>query len=118
MKLEFDKTYFIHKVIFYNRLYNNWYDPSNWCVRNEANFKSCNDGNKNVDVSVYQGEAKQNSCGTLQITYGLEQSDQINSLICNTEGDTVKLSKTTGHLSVFEVAVAGKGMQLLISYTK
>ena len=118
MKLEFDKTYFIHKVIFYNRLYNNWYDPSNWCVRNEANFKSCNDGNKNVDVSVYQGEAKQNSCGTLQITYGLEQSDQINSLICNTEGDTVKLSKTTGYLSVFEVAVTGKSMQLLISYTK
>ena len=118
LKLEFGKTYFIHKVIFYNRFYNNWYDPSNWCVRSEANFKSCKDGNKNVDLSVYQGKAKQKSCGTLQITYGLKQSDQIHTLICNSEGDIVKLSKTTGHISVFEVAVVGKGMQLLLSYTK
>ena len=109
MKLEFDKTYFIHKVIFYNRFYNNWYDPSSWCVQGEANFKSCKDGNKNVDVSVYQGEVKQKSCGTLQITYGLEQSDQIYTLICNSEGDTVKLSKTLGHMVFYEVAVIEKG---------
>ena len=83
-----------------------------------ANFKACVDNHNNVDVSVYQGEVKQNSCGTLQLTYGLEQSDQIYTLICNAEGDTVKLSKTTEYISVFEVVVVGKGMQLLLSYTK
>ena len=63
----------------------------------------------NVDVSVYQGDVKQKSCGTLQLTYGLEQSDQIYTLICNTEGDTVKLSKSTGDIVVCEVVVISTG---------
>ena len=106
LKLKLDRTYFIHEIVIYYRFHTNWYFPKDECF---TQFKSCVDSDNNVDVSVYQREVKQKSCGTLQITYGLEQSDQINSLICNTEGDTVKLSKTTGYLSVFEVAVAGKG---------
>ena len=61
---------------------------------------------------MYQGDVKQKSCGTLQLTYGLEQSDQIYTLICNTEGDTVKLSKSTGDIVVFEVVVISKGKYL------
>ena len=114
LKVEFGKTYFIHKVVIYYRFYNNWYDPSNWCVRSEDNFKACVNSHNNVYVLVYQGGVKQNSCGTLQLTYGLEQSDQIYTLVCNTEGDTVKLSKTTGVITVSEVAVAGKGT--LVTY--
>ncbi|KAL5264217.1 hypothetical protein ACHWQZ_G005337 [Mnemiopsis leidyi] len=106
LKLEFDKTYFIHKVVIYYRFYNNWYDPSVWCVQRVANFKSCVDSANNVDVSVYQGEVQQKSCGTLQLTYGLEQSDQIYTLLCNIKGDTVILSKNTGTIAVFEVAVS------------
>ena len=67
-----------------------------------------NDDN-NVDVSVYQGDAQKKSCGTLQLTYGLEQSDQIYTLICNTEGDTVKLSKDTGVTAVHEITVTNAG---------
>ena len=68
------------------------------------------DKDNNVDVSVYQGDVKQKSCGTLQLTYGLEQSDQIYTLLCNTEGDTVKLSKsTTGLIVVCEVVVTTTG---------
>ena len=63
------------------------------------------DLDNNVDVSVYQGEVKQKSCGTLQLTYGLEQSDQIYTLICNSNGDTVKLSKSTKTIAVSEVLV-------------
>ena len=63
------------------------------------------DADNNVDVSVYQGDVKQKSCGTLQLTYGLEQPDQIYTLICNTEGDTVKLSKSTGNIAVNELVV-------------
>ena len=109
MKLEFSKTHFIQKVVIYYRFYTNWYDPDDWCVQGEARFKRCVDGQNNVDVSVYQGEVKQKSCGTLQLTYGLEQSNQIYELLCNTEGDNVKLSKTSGNIVVVEVAVTSTG---------
>ena len=67
-----------------------------------------------MDVSVYQGEVKQKSCGTLQLTTGLKQSDQIYTLLCNTEGDTVKLSKglsySYSYIAVCEVAVIKQGI--------
>ena len=114
MKLKFDKTYFIHKVVIYYIFYTNWYDHnSNWCARSEANFRTCVDGDTNVDVSVYQGEVKQKSCGTLQLTYGLEQSDQIYTLICKTKGDSVFLNKEASEglnlITVTEIAVTTTG---------
>ena len=109
LKLDFDRTYFIHKVLIYYRFYTNWYQPSQWCVSSEAKFRNCVNDHNNVDVSVYQGEVKQKSCGTLQLTYGLEQSNQIYALLCNTEGDNVKLSKTSGNIVVVEVAVTSTG---------
>ena len=109
LKLQSDKTYFIHKVVIYYRFYTDWYDNSWWCAQSVANFRACVDDDNNADVSVYQGEVQQKSCGTLQLTYELEQSDQIYTLLCNAEGDTVKLSKSTGRISVFEVAITGKG---------
>ena len=109
IKLEFGKTYFIHKVIIYRRFYINWYRPSDWCTQSESKFRQCVDAHNNVDVSVYKRDVLQKSCGTLELTYGLEQLDQIYTLLCNTKGDTVKLSKSTGHLAVTEVAVTGSG---------
>ena len=109
LELQFDKTYFINKIIIYYRFFTDWYYPNDWCVESVSNFKACVDNENNVDVSVYQGDVNQKSCGTLQLTYGLEQSDQIYTLICNTEGDTVKLSKDTGGILVFEVVVIGTG---------
>ena len=108
LKLQLEKSFFVHKVVIYWRFYTNWYH-SNWCTESEHNFKLCFDIESNVDVSVYQGEVKQKSCGTLQLTYGLEQSDQIYTLLCNTRGDTVKLSKDTGQIAVLEVAVTNTG---------
>ena len=105
IKLEFFETDFIHKVVIYYMFYTNWYNPSDWCAQSEARFRRCVDNENNVDVSVYQGDELRKSCGTLQLTYGLEQSDQIYTLICNTEGDTVKLSKDTGMIVLLEVAV-------------
>ena len=111
IKLEFDKTYFFYEVIIYYWFFTNWYKPTEWCVLSEANFRACVDTDKNVDVSVYKGTVQQKSCGKLQLTYGLEQSDQIYTLICKIEGDTVKLSKTIppGNIAVFEVVVTGTG---------
>ena len=109
LKIEFDKTYFINKAVLYYLFYTDWYNPSDWCAQSEANFRKCVDGDNNVDVSVYKGEVKQKSCGTLHLTDGLEQSDQIYSLICKSKGDTVKLSKSNGYITVADVAVTITG---------
>ena len=109
LKLTLSKIHLIQKVVIYNRFYTNWYDPSNHCVQSLDKFKGCVDKANNVDVSVHQGGTLQKSCGTLQLTYGLEQSDQIYTLICNTKGNEVKLSKHTGVISVFEVVLIGTG---------
>ena len=111
LKLEFEKTYLIHKVVIYYGFFTNWYHPSSGCAQSEDIFRGCVNGDNNVDVSVYQGDAKQKSCGTLQLTYGLEQSDQIYTLMCNTRGDTVKLSKQTGNIVVYEIAVTSSGLK-------
>jgi hypothetical protein len=117
MKIEFGKTCFIHKILVYTRFYTNWYYQNEDCAKSEAKFKTCVDNHNNVDVSVYQGDVKQKSCGTLQLTYGLEQSDQIYTLICNTEGDTVKLSKDKDNIVVCEVAVIGTGNDRIAGVT-
>ena len=110
LKLQFDEVHFVHKVVVYYRFYTHDYnDNSEGCMVSVDIFRSCVNGDNNVEVSVYQGEVKQKSCGTLQLTYGLEQSDQIYTLLCNTKGDTVKLSKSTGVIAVSEVVVTSTG---------
>ena len=111
LKLQFGRIFFIHKIVIHYMFYTNWYeyDLNNWCAQNEDRFRSCVNNETNVDVSVYQGEEKQKACGTLQLKYGLEQSDQIYTLICNTNGNSVKLSKNTGLIAVYEMIVMGTG---------
>ena len=103
IKIEFDKAYDIHKIIIYHMFYINWYDPHSWCVKDVAHFNYCIKAVNNVDVSVYQGDVHQKSCGTLQLTYGLDQSDQIYTMICFIEGDTVIFSKISGKIELWEV---------------
>ena len=71
------------------------------------NFNSCVDNINNADVSVYEGEVRQKSCGTLQLTYALDLTDQIYTIICKAEGDVVKFSKTTKTIVVLEVVLFG-----------
>ena len=114
LKLGFEKTKFIHEVIVHYRFYTNWYNQAEHCAKDEEKFRGCVANDNNVDVSVYQGEVKQKSCGTLQLTTDLEQSDQIYTLLCNAEGDTVKLSKSTATpIAVCEVVVTSTGNNLL-----
>ena len=112
LKLEFDRTYFIHQITIYQYFYTNWYDPDNWCVQSESNYHTCKDTQNHVDLAVYQGDELQATCGTLELTGGLEQTDQIYTFICSAEGDTVLLSKTDGAISVYEIVVTGRGMYL------
>ncbi|KAL5272643.1 hypothetical protein ACHWQZ_G000740 [Mnemiopsis leidyi] len=105
IKLHFDKSYFIQKIIIYYRFSTNWFASTYHCAVVQ-NFRDCVINDNNVDVSVYQGAVKQKSCGTLQLTYGLEQADQIYTLVCNAKGDTVKLSKSVhGFITLSEIVV-------------
>ena len=112
LMLQFDEIHFIHKVVFYYRFYTNWVvlNEEAWCTEEISNFKRCVDQNSDIDVSVYQGDVKQKSCGTLQLTYALEQSDQIYTLGCNVKGDSVEFIKTTeAAIMAFEIVVTGRG---------
>ena len=80
----------------------------------EARFRDCVDSDNNVDVSVFQGEVRQKSCGQLKLTYGLERSDQVYTLVCDSAGDTVKLEKTKGVIAVYEVVVVSSGTPLVL----
>ena len=104
LKLEFDKSYFINRVAVYFAFYTNWFF-NDFFTGGESDFKGLVDSSNNVDVSVYLGPVKRKSCGTLQLTYGLRQSDQIYTINCIVEGDTVKFSKTSGRIIIFEVVV-------------
>ena len=108
LEIEYGRTFFLREVIVYYWFYDKWFKPNNGCFKSVANFKACVDIHSDVDVSVYQGEVKQKSCGTLQLTYGLEQSDQIYTLVCNAVGDKVRFTKTTfDYLTLSEVVVSG-----------
>ena len=108
LKLEFEKSYLIEKIVIYCRFYAYWYDPDAWCMVSKSGFKECVDNSNNVDVSVYQGDVKQGSCGTLQLTYSRTQSKQIYTLVCNIRGDTVKLTKSAVNVNVAEIVVLQK----------
>ena len=110
LKVEFGEVKFIHKVTVYFRFYTHWYRPSNNCVRNVETFKECVDRENDVELLALQGETVSKVCGTFQRTYGPEQSDQMYTLVCNTEGDSIKLRKEGGRgLKILEVVVTGRG---------
>ena len=105
LKVEFGESHFIHKIVIYQVFYNADFYDYNWCAETMFNYITCKGGHSNVDVSVYQGEEHQKSCGTLQLTHGLELSDQTYTFFCDVEGDSIRLSKKSGHISIFEIVV-------------
>ena len=109
LKLEFDKEHLIHKVVIYFRFYTDWFRPDSNCLTDEDAWKKCVDNANNVDVSVYKDGILVESCGTLRLTYGLKQSDQIYTLVCNTEGNELLLSKTLSGIKIWEIVVIGTG---------
>ena len=108
LEIEYGKTFFLRKVIIHFSFFNNWFETTSYCSQSVANFKNCVDHHSDVDVSVYQGDVKQKSCGTFSPTYALDQSDQIYTLICNEVGDRVRFTKTTlNYINICEVVVSG-----------
>ena len=93
-----------------------YFESTNRILKNNPRihrFKICVDAETNVLVSVYQDSQKQKDCGTLQLSYGLEQSDQIYHIDCGAGGDMIKFSKDSGlgNLVVYEVVTVGPGKE-------
>ena len=109
-RIEFDGPQFVHKIKFYNKFFTNWFRQNNRCVKNDEEWKKCIDEDTNIDISVPQGNTETKYCGAIQLTYKLEQADQIYTLICNAVGDAVVLSKTNEELKIYEIVVIGKGL--------
>ena len=78
-------------------------------MQSESKYQGCKDNQNNVDIAVYQGDELQETCGTLQLTYGLDQADQIYTIICSTGGDTILFSKTSGYIVVYEMVATTTG---------
>ena len=111
LELKIDSISYIHRLVIYYKFYTNWFNPNDPCVQSENAFKTCVDDHNNVEVAVYHGELKKRSCGTLTLTEALNQSDQIYTLVCNANGDTVKFSKQSHYIVIVmaEVIILGTG---------
>ena len=107
MNFKLIETRLIYKIVIYQIFLTGWYHPTSWCAKSKANYEACKDKQGNVDVSVYQGEVQQKSCGTLSPTYGPEPSDQIYTFICSVEGAAVVVSKNKRTLRVDEIVIVG-----------
>ena len=112
-KVDYGKSHFIHKIVIYQVFWSDFYLNDNWCVKSPNNYASCKDSHRNVDVSVYLGEEHQKSCGTLQLTNELEQADQIYTFFCDVEGDSIRLSKKSEQISIYEIVVTSLQGEIL-----
>ena len=78
---------------------------------NIEKYRKCKTSHNNTEVSVYQGDVKQKSCGTLYTTFGLEQSDQIYLIKCNVHGNAIVLTKKpikdSSILPLWEIVIYG-----------
>ena len=77
IKLEFDKTYFVHKVIIHQNFYTDWFDPTQGCVADVAEYKACKNNNSGGTLAVYQGGELKKTCGTMTLSHGLTQAEQV-----------------------------------------
>ena len=69
----------------------------------------------NVNVKVYLGYVGQKSCGNLELSTKQSEEDQIYTVFCNVEGDSImliseeKISGLNKQIAVREVVITGKG---------
>ena len=106
MLMEFDTSYSVHSITIHQLFYTAWFD-SNACVKSEESYKECQDSQDNVEISIYENGVSKKSCDKLILDDGLEQEDQIYSVVCLEVGDSVKLTKDTGegYIRIYEIVI-------------
>ena len=122
LQLQLERVHFVHKVVIYGIFYTKWYNPTHWCIQSTYNFEKCIEFYTNVNVKVYLGYVEQKSCGNLELSTKQSEDDQIYTVFCNVEGDSIMLiseEKILGknqQIAVREVVITGKGICHLSIY--
>ena len=84
-------------MTIYYRFYTDWWADANigtgWCHKSVSNWNDCITEHSNVLVSVFSNGSSKKLCGTLHLSPGLTQNDQIYTILCHSEGDAVRLHK-------------------------
>ena len=117
LRLEFDRVYLIDTIIVYQLFYTDWFEPKDLCMMTVDMYRECLDSKSDVDIAVYKRNSigkEEEGCGTLEVTYGLKQEEQIYSFWCGKEGDTVVLTKGDGAISFYEIVVTTEQVKLPI----
>ena len=111
IRFDFSKTSFVDKVVIYLNFFTDFYHPTGPCMVDEATFRNCKESQKGLEVSVLKKE-EHKSCGTIDLSLGLERSDQIYTFDCGAKGNAVVLTKTPVDWSTFlplwEIVMYGK----------
>ena len=103
IRFDLSETHLIDKVVIYLNFFTGFYNNKNTgCMADETAFKNCKKTQEGLEVSVLQEGDKQKSCGTIELSLGLKQSDQIYTFDCaGTKGNAVMLTKTPVHSNTF-----------------
>ena len=95
IKFNLSETHFVDKVVIYLNFLTGFYNPNGGCMTSEDRFRECKQTQKGLEVSVFQADEEQKSCGTIELSLGLKQSDQIYTFDCaGAKGNAVILTKT------------------------
>ena len=113
LKLEFGRSYFIHRVVIYFQFFAGWYDSTDYCVQDLAKFSICAKGRNGTKVAVHEGDKEKKSCGQIVTTLRPNQKDQIHDLVCNVRGNAVVISEgENGFVAIQEVVIQSTGKQI------
>ena len=122
MRFELPKLSFVDKIVIYTVFWNDYYVKGP-CHDKIDKYKGCKRAQNGTEVSVYQGEVKRKSCGTLYTTEEVEQTDQIYTIYCQVKGIAVVLSTikdyNTFKLPVWEILIFGKhlpGLYIIVTF--
>lgn len=85
----------------------------------QAQWEYCLRSDSGMDVSVYQGEDKVKSCGTLVLDPSrTEREEQVYSFSCDVIGDVVFLSKSDNNIVLYELQTIVSGIIIVMHYAK
>ena len=108
LQLDFTEKVHVHKVLMYNEYHRDWFWESG-CRNSLTDYRQCVDMHRSARIDLYNGEEEVISCGKPKPNYGLRQSDQLYTVLCNKLGRSVRLTTINSVTRVFELVVISRG---------
>ena len=110
IKLEFGSIRYITHITYYNFFFTDWFFPSDPCMGSLSRYYGCLADNSNIIIEIKSSGKLIQTCGTVELTNGPNQSDQIYSFKCIAYGDEVLVRKNgTSTIFLSEMVVDSIG---------